>query len=167
MGHSPYRQWQVFRKSRLILVVSAEDGPAVELARSLAGLLATHLPDSRAMMSRAPDSLAVAKLLGSRQLDLALMSSADAHELLRGTGRFAEEGPVPLHALASLGDRLVVCRDDFPSPRAGEIARTLADHWTGSEALGPARSDPVETSGIPIPWHPAVIEYYESRALAQ
>jgi hypothetical protein len=164
MGHSPYRQWQVFRKSRLIIVVSATDGAAVELARSLAELLATHRPESRAMMSRAPDAVAVAKLLASQQLDLALMTGADARELLDGTGRVAEEGPVPLRALAAVGDYLIVCRDDFPAPRAREIAETLATRWTGAEPMRPPRSATAGGAGPAIPWHPAVLEYHESRA---
>jgi TRAP-type uncharacterized transport system substrate-binding protein len=164
MGHSPYRQWHVFRKSRLIIVVSAADGPAVDLARALASLLATHLPESRAMMARAPDPISVAKLLASRQLDVALLSSADAQELFQGTGPFAEDGAVPLRALAAAGDHLVVCRDDFAPQRAREIAQALADHWTDAEPLRTPRADAGEVRGRSIPWHPAVVEYYESRA---
>ncbi len=164
MGHSPYRQWQVFRKSRLIIVVSAADAPAVVMARQLASLLATHLPESRAMMSRAPDPSSVAKLLGSQQLDVALLSSAEAHELHRGAGPFADDGAVALRALAAVGDHLVVCRHDFAPARAREIGQAIADHWTGSEPLRTPRADTGSVSAVSIPWHPAVVEYYESRA---
>jgi hypothetical protein len=92
------------------------------------------------------------------------MTDADARELLDGTGRVAEEGPVPLRALAAVGDYLIVCRDDFPAPRAREIAETLATRWTGAEPMRPPRSATAGGAGPAIPWHPAVLEYHESRA---
>ena len=77
-GHSPYRQWEVYRKVRLIVLVNGEDAASVQLGQALAGLLAEHVPESRAMMSRARDIIDLVRLIASKQLDTALMRDEDA-----------------------------------------------------------------------------------------
>ena len=99
-GHSPYRQWEVYRKVRLIVVANAEDEASVRLGQAIAGLLAKHLPDSRAMMARARDLNDLVRLVATKQLDAALMREEDAWIALRGTGRFADNGKVPFRTLA-------------------------------------------------------------------
>ena len=85
MGHSPYRQWQVYRKSRLIIVTSAAEPASYPLGEAVAALLVRHLPESRALATRAGDSLEVVKLLASNQLDLAILTAPDARDAARGT----------------------------------------------------------------------------------
>jgi NMT1-like family len=146
MGHSPYRQWQVYRKSRLIVVTSAAEPASHPLGEAIASLLARHLPDSRALAGRAGDSLEIVKLLSSRQLDLAILTAPDARDAHDGRGRFAEDGALALRALAVLGAHLLVCRDDFPAATARAIAATLAEHWHGAAAAATP----------PIPFHSAL-----------
>ncbi|MET0205423.1 MAG: hypothetical protein ABW276_14015, partial [Casimicrobiaceae bacterium] len=67
-GHSPYRQWEVYRKIRLVVLVSAEDAASVQLGQASAGWRAKHLPESRAMMSRARDTNDLVRLIASKQL---------------------------------------------------------------------------------------------------
>jgi NMT1-like family len=144
MGHSPYRQWQVYRKSRLIIVTSAAEYP---LGEAVATLLARHLPESRALATRAGDSLEVVKLLASNQLDLAILTAPDARDAYEGRGRFASEGAVPLRALAVLGSYLFVCREDFPVATAEAVAGALIEHWRPE---APVAADPVPTATIPF-----------------
>jgi hypothetical protein len=40
-GHSPYRQWEVYRKTRLIVLVNSEEAATVQLGLAIAALLAT------------------------------------------------------------------------------------------------------------------------------
>jgi hypothetical protein len=184
MGHSPYRQWQVYRKQRLIIVTAADAPEASAIGEALAALLATELPESRAMAARARDSLEVVKLLASGQLDVALLSPVDARQALDGRGRFADNGAVALRALANLGSQLFVCLADFPTARAYELARIVAEHGRGLErtvaaagprgaalrdatpkdaaardaaAIGSAARDVGES--VTIPWHPGALEY--------
>jgi TRAP-type uncharacterized transport system substrate-binding protein len=164
MGHSPYRQWQVFRQTRLIVVASAAEPVSYQVAQAVARLLVSHLPESRAMASRATNSAAIIALLASRQLDVGLLTEADARDAFQGAGRFAEDGPLPLRALAALGQYLFVCRDDFPAPNAWQIARTLTERWREipPELVGGApRPEPGSTA--PIPAHAAALEYYQGR----
>lgn len=150
MGHSPYRQWQVYRKSRLIIVTSAAEPASYPLGEAVATLLARHLPESRALATRAGDSLDIVKLLGSYQLDLAILTAHDARDAYEGRGPFVSEGAVPLRALAVLGSYLFVCREDFPRAMAEAVAGALIEHW---------RDEPPPSAGEPratIPFHAGV-----------
>jgi len=137
MGHSPYRQWQVYRKSRLIIVTSAAEPASYPLGDAIATLLARRLPDSPALAGRADDAREIVKLLSSSQLDLAILTAQDARDAHDGLGRFAAEGALPLRALAVFGPHLLVCRDDFPAATPQAIASTLAEHWRGAGAAAP------------------------------
>src|SRR5262245_50614228 len=115
MGHSPYRQWQVYRKSRLLIVTSAAEPTSYSLGEAVATVLARHMPESRALAVRAADSVEIVKLLGSDQLDLALLTVADARAAYEGAGRFAAEGALPLrrseaHTSELQSLRHLVCR---------------------------------------------------------
>src|SRR5215208_397716 len=107
-GHSPYRQWEVFRKARLVLLVSAADALAVRLAQSLVGLYAQRLPESRATVARARDSNDLVRLVASKQLEIALLRENQAHAVLTGAEPFSDNGRVELRTLAALGDHLLV-----------------------------------------------------------
>ena len=161
-GHSPYRQWEVYRKVRLIVVANAEDEASVRLGQAIAELLAKHLPDSRAMMARARDLNDLVRLVATKQLDAALMREEDAWIALRGTGRFADNGKVPFRTLAQFDAYVFVCRDDLPNAIAYQVAETLSEQWTevGAAAPNGARG-PKPASAARIPLHPGAQEYYE------
>jgi hypothetical protein len=129
MGHSPYRQWHAYRKSRLIIVTSAADAAAQRLGEALAAVLAREIGDSRATMARAGDALEIVKLLASDQLEVALLTTDDARDAAAGRGAFAREGPLPLRTLATIDGYRLVARGDFPDARAEPIAQALAEHW--------------------------------------
>jgi NMT1-like family len=159
MGHSPYRQWQVYRTSRLIIVTSAAEPASYPLGEAVATLLARHLPESRALATRAGDSLEIVKLLASNQLDLAILTAQDARDAYEGRGRFAPEGALPLRALAVLGPSLLVCREDFPLATAAAVAGALIEHWP--EAPPGAGGAP----GTTIPFHAGVPPAFQDVAV--
>ena len=135
MGHSPYRQWQVYRKSRLIIVMSGADPASYALGETVATLLARHWPESRALPARAADTLEIVKLLESNQLDLAILTADDARDVSEGRGRFAARGVFRLRTIATLGAHVLVGREDVPDATAHAIARTLQEHWRPPEAF--------------------------------
>ncbi len=98
-GHTPYRQWYVYRKKRLIIVASEAEEASLRLGEMIAHTLATHLPESKAMMATTASSVDIVKLLKSEQLDVAVLPSDEAYQALRGTGRFSGWA-VPLRTLA-------------------------------------------------------------------
>jgi hypothetical protein len=150
MGHSPYRQWAVFRETHLIIAVSDDTPGAFAVSEMVARSLAAHVRHSKALATLARSDVEVAKLLGSRQLPLGLFLGDDAADALQARGRFAGEAPLPLRALAVLGPYLLVALEDFPAEKAGEIARSLDEHPPDGvpAGAGPAAS--------PVPLHPGV-----------
>ena len=102
MGHTPYRQWQAYRKNRLIFVASEVDEVSLRLGASIAEALAARLPQSKAMMATTATAVDVVSLLTSAQLDVALLTSDDAYEVVKGAGKF-EGRAVPLRTLAVFG----------------------------------------------------------------
>ena len=160
-GHSPYRQWEVHRKTRLVLLASAADAQSVRLGSALAGLYLKHLPESRAMMARARDGNDLVRLLASKQLDVALMRAADAYAALAGQAPYADTGGVRLRALAALGEHLFVCREELSKGSAYMLVEALAAGWSElapvlvGQAAGPR---PAGKGGIPL--HPGAEEYY-------
>jgi TRAP-type uncharacterized transport system substrate-binding protein len=161
-GHSPYRQWDVYRKVRLVVVVNAEDAESVQLGQAIAELLAKHLPGSRAMMARARDINVVVRLLASKQLDTALVREDDASAAFGGSGRFADNGKVPLRTLAQFGPYLFVSRDDLLKPNAYQIAEAIAEHWRAFDAkLVAGTPGPRPLPSVRVPIHSGALEYYE------
>ncbi|MGH7324427.1 MAG: hypothetical protein ACREJ9_07250 [Candidatus Rokuibacteriota bacterium] len=161
LGHTPYRQWQVYRQSRLIIVTGAEDEQAFAVAEALAALLARHLPDSRATVARARDTVEAVNLVASRQLDVLLIAAREARGAAAGQGRFANTGPVPLRTLALVGDWALVCRDDFPVERAYRVARALSERR--AELPRPASATPATTpAAAPVPLHPGALDYHQA-----
>jgi TRAP-type uncharacterized transport system substrate-binding protein len=161
-GHSPYRQWDIYRKVRLVVVVDASDATSVRLGEAIAGALAKHLPESRAMMARARDLNDLVRLVASKQLDTALMREDDAWAASRGAERFKDNGSVPLRTLAELGAHVFVCREDLPEAAAYRLAETIAQQWAEIGAAVPNRArGPKPAPPVRIPVHPGANEYYE------
>jgi len=159
MGHSPYRQWYVFRAKHLIVVTDGANPNAFPLAEEVATAIAARLPESKAMASKAKTPQDVVKLLRSHQLKLGLLPMDDAVEAYQQKGRFSQDAPVPLRTLAVLGTYLLVALEDYPRDKAQQIAKTLSEHpgsWSSPEkSLAQNKS--------PIPFHPGAQDYYEGR----
>ena len=127
-GHTPYRQWMVYRQRHLLILTDRSDPPSYPLGKQVAAVLATHLPASKARVTRAPRTERIASLLSSKQLDVALMTPPDAVALAAGLPPFKAYGPVALRTLIVLDGYLLVCRDDFPARHAYAVTRTLDLH---------------------------------------
>lgn len=151
MGHSPYRQWYVFRAKHLIVVTDDVNSNAFPLAEEVAAVIAARLPESKAMAARAKSPSDVVALLRSHQLQLGLLPIDDALEAFQQT--------VPLRTLAVFGTYLLVALEDYSRDKAQQIAKTLAEH-PGSWST-PDR--PLAKSKPPIPFHPGALDYFEGR----
>jgi TRAP-type uncharacterized transport system substrate-binding protein len=152
MGHSPYRQWYVFRAKHLIVVTDGANPKAFPLAKEVAAAIAAQIPQSKAMASKAKTPSDVVKLLRSHQLQVGLLPVDDALEAFQQKGKFSQDAPVPLRTLAVFGTYLLVTLEDFPSDKAQQISKSLAEH-------------PGLTKGKPpIPFHPGAADYYEGRS---
>src|SRR5262249_27119270 len=160
MGHSPYRQWYVFRAKHLIVVTDDANPNAFPLAKEVAAAIAARLPESKAMAAKAKTSRDVVKLLRSHQLQIGLLPIDDALEAFQQRGRYSQEEPVPLRTLAVFGTYLLVALEDYSRDKAQQIAKTLAEH-PGSWSI----PDSALAKGKPpIPLHRGALDYYEERS---
>ena len=159
-GHTPYRQWMVYRQRHLLILTDRSDPPSYPLGKQVAAVLATHLPASKARVTRAPHTERIASLISSKQLDVALMSPPDAVALAAGLPPFEAYGPVALRMLLSLDGYLLVCRDDFPARHAYAVTRTLDEH---REELPQVSAAGAELPAVPL--HPGALSYFEGAAL--
>ncbi len=166
-GHTPYRQWVVFRERHLFVVTGRTDGTSYELGKSVAQVLAEHLPDSRARVTRAPNMERIGSLISTKQFDVALLSRYYAVAMLHGSAPFKEFGPVPLRTIIKLGDYLLVCRDDFPERHAYLVAKTLTSHRTELPSAYMGKSQTAAETTAAVPLHPGASAYIEGRQLQE
>lgn len=160
-GHSPYRQWDVYRKVRLVVLVGARDEASARLAPALVAILAQQLPESRATVARARDSNDLVRLIASRQLEVALMREGDAYAAFTGAAPFADNGRVALRTLAALGEHLLVCVEEVPRAAAYLLVEALADRWRNIDpVLVRHATSPRPPPALRVPLHAGAAEFY-------
>lgn len=145
-GHTPYRQWVVYRKRHLMILASKRDPEGYAKCRGLAERLAAAIPESRARPSRAASAERMASLLSTGQMDLAVIDAETAGEMVAGAGPSLGYGPIDLRLLQALeGDHLLVARAAFPAAHAYRVAEALGAQEPGQ--------------GAPLPLHPGVAAF--------
>ena len=83
-GHTPYRQWKLYRQTHLLIFTTRDDPGSDELGERIAACLSTALPDSRARVARAPHAPRIASLITSSQADVAVLFQHDDIVAARG-----------------------------------------------------------------------------------
>lgn len=161
-AHTPYRQWKVYRRRHLLIVASKTDPEAYRTATALAAALAEHLPESQARPSRAPSLERVASLIATKQMDVAVLTRAEAAALMDGRAAFHKGAPVALRALYATAAHLLVCRADFPAAHAYLVVRSLDRHRAGLALAGAGMS--AREDGPP-PMHEGALAYLDGRPL--
>lgn len=126
-AHTPYRQWDIFRKRHLQILSSHSDLAADTMADDWVALLAEKLPLSRAMVSRARDVVRLVSLMKTDQAKLAILSYSDADAIFNARESFAEFKPMPLQVMLDDGTYLLVARDNLPLHHGFLIAVTLLE----------------------------------------
>lgn len=112
-AHSPYAQWYAYRAKHVVIV--AEES-RLEAATAVAALVAASWPESKAVAGAARSGREVVSLLRSGQLQVGLLSTADA---LSGAST------VPLRALGVVRGQIVVVLASYPAEKALRISRAL------------------------------------------
>jgi len=157
-GHSPYRQWYAYRAKHLVVVTDEGRPGAFAVATAIASAIAARWPETKAVPSAARTPVEVVRLLSTGQLQVGLLPAAEALEALEGRGRFADDGKVPLRALAVVGGDLLVVLESCARQRAHAIAQALVE--SREKPLADKRS---LRGSSPIPFHPGAVDYYEGR----
>ena len=159
-GHSPYRQWYAYRAKHLVVVTDEARPGALAVATAVATAIAARWPETKAVAAAARTPREVVRLLSSGQLQVGLLPAADAREAFDGRGNFADDGKVPLRAVAMLGGDLLVVLENCDRQRAYDIAQALAESRDGV----PVGEKPSLRGPAPIPFHPGALDYLEAGA---
>jgi len=91
-GHSPYRQWIVYRQTHLIILTSRDDLGADELGEKFAAIVRGALPDSQAAVGRGPRVQRIASLISTQQVAVGVVSRPNALAMYHGEGPFQQYG---------------------------------------------------------------------------
>lgn len=124
-AHTPYRQWEVYRKKHLLIGCHRQDLSTWEEAKTLVAMLDRHLPEARARVARAPRPARLASLMATEQLDVAVLAPDTASAMAAGAKAFSAYGPVPLTLLGALPRHVLVARADFPAGHGWLVAEAL------------------------------------------
>ncbi len=127
MAHTPYRQWDIFRKRYLQILTSHSDLDGDATGDDWVALLRERLPLSQAMISRARDVDRVASLLKTNQAKLAILSHAHARAMFQASPPFEDYRPMPLQVMLDNGTHLLVTREDLPLHHGYALARALLE----------------------------------------
>ncbi len=127
LAHTPYRQWDIFRRRHLQILTSRSDLDGDAVGDDWVATLVERLPLSRAMVSRARDIGRIASLLKTDQAKLAVLSHADARAMTDASGPLGEYVPMPLRLLLDDGRYLLVARENLPLHHAFAITSALIE----------------------------------------
>lgn len=124
-AHTPFGQWVVYRQKHLLIGAHRADPKTYHLAKNLAGALAQYLPKAKSRVARAPTAQRLASLIGTDQMDVAVLGKTDAIAMRDGTGHFKPYGRIDLTMLAALEDHLLVAHARFPKRHAWLVSAAL------------------------------------------
>lgn len=164
VGHTPYRQWKVYRQAHLLVFTSRDDPDADELGERIAARLRVVLPDSNARAARAPNVARIASLITSDQADVALLSHADAAALFTRQDPFGDYAAVALRVLVQTPRYQLVCRADFKLEHAYLVAEALAGDPGVPEFAVPMRE---HAGADEVPTHPGAAAFARGEPLAK
>lgn len=138
-AHTPYAQWDVFRKRHLQILTSHADLPGDEVGDEWVAVLREKLPLSRAMVSRAHDMPRIAALLKSNQSKLTVLSYMHARLMFTGSPPFDDYAPLPLEVLVDNGKYLLITRSDLPLHHGFLIAASLMQEADKLKLVNPGK----------------------------
>lgn len=150
-GHTPYKQWVVYRRKHLLIGTNKADPPTYQLGKKIAALLINELPESRARVARAPHAWRLASLITTKQIELILLSGEDVSALRDGKSGFEAFGKTELRALFRFGGYWLISRPDFPNDHASLLTEILANH-----GMDIAKLQGLPGDEAPVPAHPGI-----------
>lgn len=161
-GHSPYRQWMVYRETHLIILTSRDDLGGDDLGEKIAAIVRDALPDSRAVVGRGPRVQRIASLISTRQAEVGVVSRPNALAMFHGEEPFRQYGAIPLRVLVQNDAYRLVCRDDFLPQHGFLLAEALMENGRDLGLSIPGR-DAVDAGDIPP--HVGALAFAEGRPL--
>lgn len=166
-GHSPYRQWIVYRETHLIVLTSRDDVGADDLGEKIAAILRESLPDSKAAVGRGPRVNRIASLISTQQVAVGVVSRGNALAMYRGEGAFQQYGAIPLRVLVQNDAYELVCREDFLPQHGYLLTEALMEFARTTEGASLGLSVPSRGAANigEIPPHEGALAFAEGRPL--
>jgi len=161
-GHSPYRQWMVYRETHLMILTSRDDQRGDDLGEQIAAIMREALPDSRAVVGRGPRVQRIASLISTGQAQVGVVSRQNAVAMFHGEEPFRQYGAIPLRVLVQNEAYRLVCRDDFLPQHGFLLAEALTQNGRNLGLAVPAR-DALDAGDIPP--HVGALAFAEGRSL--
>jgi len=161
-GHSPYRQWMVYRETHLMILTSRDDLGGDDLGEQIAAIMREALPDSRAVVGRGPRVQRIASLISTGQAQVGVVSRQNALAMFQGEEPFRQYGAIPLRVLVQNNVHRLVCRDDFLPQHGFLLAEALMQNGRNLGLSVPMR-DAADAGDIPA--HVGALAFAEGRPL--
>jgi len=166
-GHSPYRQWVVYRETHLVILTSRDDLGADDLGEKFAAIVREALPDSKAAVGRGPRVQRIASLMSTRQAEVGVVSHANALAMYHGEGPFRQYGAIPLRVLVQNDAYRLVCREEFLPQHGYLLTEALMQQASRESGVDMALSVPGRDAADAgeIPPHVGALAFAEGRSL--
>ena len=151
LGHTPYRQWVIYRQKHLLIGAHRGDEGTYAHAKIIVAALEKELPDARARIARGPRPQRIASLMATGQLLISVLAEEDADLMSMARPPFEGYRPTPLRQLATLdGTYHLFASPDLPPDHAYLVVGAL---HRASIAKPPAAST--------LPVHPGAASFWE------
>ena len=124
-AHTLYKQWLVYRQKHLLIGSHRGPGGTFAAAQDLVSILGHLLPEAQARAARAPFPERIASLIGTRQMDVAVLLPEEARAIRNGSGEFRPYGQVPLTLLADFRPHVIVAHADFATHHGWLLAAAI------------------------------------------
>ena len=155
-AHTLYPQWVAYRRKHLLIGCHRKDPETFRLAEALVAEISHALPKAKARAARAPHPERLASLIGTDQMEIAVLPMPEALAMRDGVGKFAPYGRIDLTRIAAFGDHVLVADAGFPK-RHGWMLSAALEHS--------AIPHDISSSGE-LPLHSGVVAHKSGVALA-
>lgn len=143
-AHTLYPQWIAYRRKHLLIGCHRKDLETYRLAQTLAENINHALPKAKARVARAPHPERLASLIGTDQMEIAVLAREEAGAMRDGSGRFAPYGEILLTRLADFGRYALIADAGFPDRHA----------WMVSDAVDHSGLAQTMPKAVALPLHP-------------
>lgn len=130
-AHSLYRQWLVYRRKHLLIGCHRKDLRTYGLAQEIVEAVNHAAPEAKSRVARAPRPERLASLLGTDQMELAVIGVETAAEMKAGRGRFAPYGRIDLSALGAFDGYVLAAEVSFSAQHGWIVAAALDEAGLG------------------------------------
>ena len=126
-SHTLYPQWVAYRRKHLLIGCHREDNETFHLASRLVDGINHAVPEASARAARAPHPERLASLIGTDQLEIAILTRREALDMRDGAGPFAPYGKIALTRLADFGRYVLVADSSFPIRHGWMVSSAIRD----------------------------------------